>query len=82
MFVVTGVQVIAVNIGNGGLFVVFITTIPALQICFTGNVVQATAVAKTQVHYISSDRSCAITQHKWISALLLVQSTTEAWEPR
>ncbi|BDA46499.1 hypothetical protein COCOBI_08-5920 [Coccomyxa sp. Obi] len=43
------VQVIAVNIGNGGLFVVFITTIPALQVCFTGNVAQATAAAKTQV---------------------------------
>ncbi|BDA46498.1 hypothetical protein COCOBI_08-5910 [Coccomyxa sp. Obi] len=43
------VQEIAANIGNDGLFVVFITEIPALQICFTGNVVQATAVAKTQV---------------------------------
>lgn len=50
---------IAVSIGNGELFVEVITVIPALQICFTGNVAQATAVAKTQVHLSISHSSSA-----------------------
>ena len=41
----------AVKIGNGGLFVVFITQIPALQICFTGDVARATATAKASVRF-------------------------------
>ena len=67
----TGVQVISVSIGNGGLFVEFITTIPALQICFTGNVAQATAVAKTQVRIFNPCSLLAIPQlcHRGIAVL-------------
>ncbi len=46
-----GVQAVAVSIGNGGLFVNFILIIPALQLCFTGNTVAATAAAKTAVRF-------------------------------
>ena len=44
--------------GNGSLFVVFIEIIPALQICFTGDVVRATALAKSSVYIPSESNLC------------------------